>query len=322
MRIENLYSKPHISAFMQSGTAPGFADAESGVLLARQLTAIDPKILEAKYPELIFVNSGISVDNSGGAAEHIQTLRTADQGGFKNVKDKSGAKGIISLTAEDSLIGVIERAATSEWTSTQIAQANLANRNLPTEYIRAHNKKYMQEIDLIGLLGNPDIATSFGLLNYGGFTAVAAAGAIGTLTGQQMYDEFSAAMNAQHNAVNNTPEYMGTRWDMPVYVLNALNTKMLNTAADSKTVLAALKSNYPGISFNGTFRASDAGGAGVSHSVFYNNSDDAMKMRIPQPLVLGEVIKPSSFKFTFDSMYRIAGLDVFEDSAGYIVTDL
>ena len=47
-----------------------------------------------------------------------------------------------------------------------------------------------------------------------------------------------------------------------------------------------------------------------------------MKMRIPVPLTVGEIVKMSSFDFRVDSKYRIAGLDILEDSGGRILTGL
>jgi hypothetical protein len=303
-------------------STPGFTDAYAGTVLARNLTAVDPTIFEKKYPELSFVSSGIAADNSGGAARRIQSLRVRETGAFSTSGDTSGNKGKISLAGEDSTILVVGREAESEWSDTEIAEAAMQNINLVSRYIAAHNAIYMREIDEIGYLGVPDKAATTGLLNYAGFSSVAATGAIAGLTAQQMYDDISGLIITQHNAVNNTPEYMATKVDMPIYVLNRLTKTILNTAAGPASVLNALMANHPGIDFRGTFRADDAGGAGVSHTCAYNPNAEAMKMRIPLPLTVGEIIKTGSFDFKVDSKYRIAGLDILEDSAGYLLTGL
>lgn len=322
MKIGNIYDLDSFQRFLDSGKKAGFADAYAGSVLARNLTAVDPQIFEKKYPDLVFVNSGIVADNSGGYARRIQSLRKREQGGFSTAGDASGNKGKISLAGEDSTINVVEREAHSIWTDSEVKEAELQNLNLVSDYVTAHNSIYLREVDEIGYLGIPDKAASKGLLNYAGFTSGAATGAIGTLTAQQMYDDISDLIQSQHNAVNNTPEYMANRVDTPIYVLNLLAATILNTAAGSSTVLTALKANYPGIEFRGTFRADDAGGAGVSHTVAYSNNNEAMKMRIPTPLTVGEIIKQGSFDFRVDSKYRIAGLDVLEDTSGYILTGL
>lgn len=322
MKIGNLYHLDSFQRFLDSGKKPGFADAVAGTVLARNLTAVDPRIFEKKYPELSFINSGIDTDNSGGAARRIQSLRVLENGGFNTAGDSSGNKGKISLQGEDSFLPVVIREAHSEWSETEVEEAAAQNINLPSRYIEATNKIYMREVDQIGYLGVSDKPSSTGLLNYTGFASGAAADAIGNLTAQQMYDEIADLINAQWNAVNNTPEYMANRVDMPNYVLNSLTNTILNTAAGPASVLNALKANFPGVEFRSTFRADDAGGAGVSHTVAYSNNSEVMKMRIPTPLQVGEILKITSFDYRADYRYRIAGLDVLEDTGGYILTGL
>lgn len=327
MRIKNLFDLQSFQAFLDSAKKPGFkdgtfGDAYAGTVLARNLTAVDPQIFEKKYPELSFVSSGIVADNTGGYAKRIESMRKRELGGFKTAGDESGNKGKISLAGEDSFLKIIERTAESIWTDSEVREAELQGINLVSDYVTAHNRIYMREIDEIGYLGVYDITASKGLLNYAGFTSTAATGAITVLNAQQMYDDIAGLITAQNNAVNNTKEYKANRVDMPIYVLNTLQTTMMNTAASTASVLAALKANYPEVDFRGTFRADDAGGAGVSHTVAYSNFGEAMKMRIPVPLTVGEIIKQSSFDFKVDSKYRIGGLDVLEDTAGYILTGL
>lgn len=320
MKIGQVYDLKSFAAFLDSGKAPGFADSYAGVVLARNLTAVDPKIFEKKYPELTFINSGIDADNTGGYARRIQSLRVRELGGFANAGDTAGNKGKISLTGEDNTIPVIVREAHSEWSEDEIKEAELQNINLVSQYVAAHNRIYMREIDSIGFLGIAGKST--GLLTYGGFNSGGGTGAIAGLTAKQMYDDFADLITTQWNGVNNTPEYKANRVVTPVYVINTLTATMMDTTAGPASVMNALKANFPGVEFFGTHRADDAGGAGVSHTVAYSNNPDAMKMRIPVPLKISEIVKVSGFDFRVDSKYRVAGLDVLEDTAGEILTGL
>lgn len=322
MKIGNLYDLASFERLNQTFKSTGFADAYAGSVLARNLTAVDPQVFEKKYPELTFVNSGIVADNSGGYARRIQSLRKIANGSFRTAGDVADDKGKISLRAEDSTLLVLEREAESDWSDSDVKESALQNINLVSEYVKTTNEIYMREIDEIGYLGKADSGIATGLLNYAGFSTVAATGAIGTLTAQEMYDDIAGLIIAQYNAVNNTPEYMAVKVDAPIYVLNTLAVTILNSAAGAASVLSALKANFPGVEFRGTFRADNAGGAGVSHTVAYSNNSEAMKMRIPLALTVGEIIKVGSFKFLMDSKYRIAGLDVLENSAAYILTGL
>lgn len=315
MKIKNLYNLDSFDELI--GCGHKLKDSDAGTVLARSLTFVNPQILEKKYPELSFMNSGITANNQGGVAKRIQSLRLLDSGSFKNRSDIAGNKGKISLTAEDTFLKVIQRDAHSEWNDTEVKQAALENINLVSSFISGHNKIYMRELDDIGYTGGE---VGEGLLNYSGFASTAATGAVGTLTAQEMYDDVSGLITLQNNQVFNTPEYMVTNVDMPVTVFNKLNETMLNTANGSSTVLKALKDNYPGVKFNATARAESVSGS--SRTVAYNNSDQAMVFRVPVPLQVSEIIKVSGFDFRLDSKYHVGGLDVLEDTAGYILTGL
>lgn len=317
MKLGNLYDLASFEAFCDSASQRGFTDAYAGTVLARNLTAIDPRIFEKKYPELALINSGVEADNSGGYARRIQSLRLQDLGGFTTSGDASDNKGKISLAGEDSFLRVVERESHSKWTDSEIREAELQGINLPQRYVQAHNRIYMREVDQIGLVGG---IGNEGLLNYSGFTSDSAAGAITTLTAVEKYEAFADLITSQRNAVNNTPEYSTNRIITSTEVMNDLAATILDTAAGSMSVLAALRANFPDVTIMGSFRAGDVGGA--SATVAYSNNTEVMKMRIPQPLTIGEIIKLGSFDFQVDSKYRIAGLDVLEDTGGYILTGL
>ncbi len=319
MKIKNLYNLESIKKFMASGSQAGFKDAAAGVVLDRYLTQVDPRIFEKLYPELAFMGSGIEIDNSGGYARRIQSLRLIEQGQFRTAGDVSSDKGKISLYGEDSYLKVLVREAFSTWTDDEINEAALANVNLTSRLLEVTNKIYQREVDQIGFTGIPDDATSTGLLNYASFTSGAASGAIGTLTAQEMYDEISDLIVAQWNAVNNTPGYMADRVIFPVSILNTLMATILNSASTPKSVFLALRDNFPSINFSATFRAESVSATTVT--IAFSTSPEVMKMRIPIPLTFSEIFK-AGFDYKVDSKYRIAGLDILEDSGGRILTGL
>jgi len=316
-KIGQLYDLDNFKKFMDSANKPMFKDSDAGIVLAKNLTAINPKIFEKKYPELAFINSGIQVDNTGGYARRIQSLRLIDRGDFADAGDINSDKGKISLAAEDTYLKVFVKEAYSIWTDDDIKEAKLQNINLPERYIATHNKVYLQKIDEIGFIGHNGQA---GLLNYKGFAVTTAVDKIENETPQQMYDEIATLITEQRNAVNNTPEYSCNRVVMPIRVMNKLSATILNSAGGSKSVLKALKDNFPDVEFLSTFRAENVDG--TSRVVAFSVSEDAMKMRIPLRLTIGEIIRISSFAFRIDSKFRIAGLDVLESSSARILVGL
>ena len=339
MKIGNIVNLESIENFVDSltgqfpeklpgdwATARNFADTYAGTILARQLTTVNPRIFEKKYPELALMLAGIEADNIGGYAQVIQSLRLIELGGFTTSGDASGNKGKISLSAEDNTLKVTGRETSTTWTTTEIKQAELNNINLPGRYIEAINKVYMREVDRIGLVGGIALSgASKGLLNHSGFTASAAGALLSTLNAQQMYDAYADLITNQRNAVNNTPEYSCNRVITPVRCINILAKTILNTAnASNISVLNMLRQSFD-VEFFGSFRADTTGNGGdlvSSATVAFSNSPDVMAMRIPIPLTIGEVIRVGSFDFKTDAMYRIAGLDVLEDTGGRIYTGL
>jgi len=318
MKIGNLYGLDHFKKFADSASQVGFKDSFAGTVLARNLTAVDPQIFEKKYPELAFINSGIQVDNTGGYSRRIQSLRLQDQGGFTTAGDASSNKGKISLAGEESFLNVVIRESHSIWSDDEIQEADLQGINLVSRYVETHNRIYLRELDAIGYLG---INGNAGLLNFSGFTAESAGDTVDELTSLEAYDEIATLITDQRNGVNNTPEYMANRVDMPVRVMNELSKKILDTGNGSMTVMTALQNNFPDIQFRGTFRADGVAGVG-SVTVAYNNNDEAMKMRVPLALTIGEIVKTNSWDFRVDSKYRVAGLDILESSAGRYLTGL
>lgn len=322
MKIEQLFNLAAAERFLDSHTRQSFSDSANGIVLERYLTSVNPRIFEKKYPELAFVNSGIQTDNTGGYANRIQSLRVLEQGGFRTAGDTSNNKGRISLAAEDSYIPVVEREVETIWTDTEIQQAQLGGYNLVERYITAVNKRYLQEVDHIGLLGLPDYADSYGLLNHPSFTADGFGHNItASSDAEDDYNELAAFINAQRNAVNNTPEYVCNRVMLPVSVTNVLSVKLLNLGnASNITVLQALKNAFPDITFHSSFRAESVSGA--KRAVAYSTNEEVMVNRIPVPLLNGEIIKTGSFNFKTDYKYRVAGLDVLEPTGARIATGL
>lgn len=316
MKIGQLYNLDSIKAFCDASTIgtrwAEFKDSAPGVVLAQNLIMINPRIFEKRYPDLTFVNSGIAFDNFGGYGRTIESLRLTDQGGFVDASDKSDNKGKISVKGENDLISVFEKQGFSEWSDTEIKQAELQNINLVSRFLEAHNKLYLQLVDQIGYLGQD---TNTGLINNSYFTTSAASKPWSQMIPQELYDTVAGLITDQWNSVQNIPQYMANRVVLPIGMFNKISKAILNSAAGSFTVLKSLQDNFGGVTFTYTFRTTDV-------AVAFSTSDEAMVMRVPQPLTVGEIVKTGSFEFKVDSKFRIAGLDILEQKAGYILTGL
>ncbi len=324
MKLGNLYNLESFESFKDSHKAAGFTDAQGGLIIAENLKAIDPRIFTKRYPDTVMVNSGIQVSNTGGYNALIQSRRKSAVGSFVNANDAADNKGKITINGEQSLLKVIERQAHSKWTDTEIKQCNLEGINLQSEFVSGHQSVYVREVDLIGLTGGD--TGNEGLLNYSGFASDTASGAAGTLSGEQLYKEISDLITAQHEGVLNTEGYMANKVLMPPRVMNQARKEILNSAGSSETVMEALRSNFPDVEFMSSFRCekdADGGNAGATSVVVaFSVGEDSMIMRVPLPLLIGEIIKLNSFDYQVDSKYRIGGLDVLEDASGRILKGL
>jgi hypothetical protein len=313
--IYNLDSYKAIDGHIASHLNKTFKDtAYAGLVLSRNLEYVDPTIFEKKYPEAVFMNSGVTIDNTGGYADTITSLRINGQGSFAESGDSSSDKGKISIYGEDSSIKTRQKEAFSEWTNTDMRKALLQNIPLASTLFQTTNQIYVRELDSIGFLG---IGTHKGLLNYAGFNTTAAAGVVTGLTSQAMYDEISDLILLQWDSVSNTPEYMANKCTMPTTVFNHYQKEMLNTASGSSTVLKALRDNYPSVDFNSSFRANSP-----SKTVAYSTGADVMKFRLPKPLEVSEIVKVTGTRHRVDYDYIVGGLDVLVDEGAQILTGL
>ena len=314
MKLKQLINENSLISHLE--VAKTFKDA-NGILLGKQLTHVDPKIFQKLYPDNVFLNSGISIDNSGGFTNQIQKLRISEKGGFRDANDRGSNKGLISLDGEAATIGVIERTATINYSDTEIEQAKLGNYNLVERLLGATDKIYRQEIDEILAVGN---TLNKGLLNYAGFTADTGSAITTASLGTSDYDQIASLITDQWNGVNNTNGYMANRIVMPTRVMNILSSKKWNAAVSEKSVLQILRETFPSVTLMSSWRNELVGATSIT--IAYSTSEDAMSNRIPLPLLIGKTVPDGSFGYRADAKYRIAGLDVHENKAGRIVTGL
>lgn len=317
MKIKNLVNITAVKSFADSK----FEDNTLGTIIERQLEHVDPKLFEKKYPGLSFMNSGIDINNEGGYASTVTSLRIDSVGEFTSSSEGSNDKGKISISGEKSQIFVKDRNAFSEWTKKEVERAKLGNINLPSKYLSTTNMVYQRELDRIGYLGMEDFDTSFGLLNHPDFATSAATGTIDSFTEIEMYNVIANLIVRQRNRVENTPEYMANRVDMPVRVMNILAKTILNSAASPDTVIVALRKNFPDVTFSTTAKADDDSLVGGSATVAYSNDSEGMKMRIPLPLEFSP-IDQRGFSFYMEMEYSIAGLDVLVPESAEILSGL
>ena len=328
MVLGNLYNFKSFSTAAANAVV-NFKDSSAGTILGRNLEAIDPTIFEQQYAGLTFLQSGIDVNNAGGWAEFVTKIKRSILGDFADQDDTANGEGKISIGAEKDTIPVYPKEGHSAWSDDEVNQAQLEGRSLVSEFVDAHNELYNRKIDEIGYVGQfykDGTNKSQGLLNFSGFASSAAADNVESLSAENAYKEFADLINSRKTAAKKNAVLTPTNVDMPDRVYNYISTAILNTAGGEMSILKALETNFPEITFNSTTKAESKANGGqylaTSATVCYSNNNRVMVFRLPLPLEIGEIIKPTSFKFRVDSRFRIAGLDVIENDAGEILTGL
>jgi hypothetical protein len=292
---------------------------DDGIVLQQNLKYIDPKIFQKKFPENALMNLGITVDNTGGYNDEIQSLRVIPTGQFRDVSDRSDGKGKIDIKGENSNIKVLERIADSDWTDSQAERASNQGINLQNQFVSAHNEQFQRELDEFGLLG---FSGREGLLNNSDYTSNSASNTAANLSATDMYNEIADLIRDQHSTVQNIPQYKANVVLMATTVMNEYKSTILDTAGSHKSVLSALQTNFPDVQFVESHRANASNfNSGGSRTVAFSTSEEAMKYRLPVPLTISE-IEQHLFQYYVASKFRAAGLDILEKNSGQILTGL
>lgn len=320
--IKTRYNLQSFSDAVVTAKSPAFADA-GGIVLARNLEHVSTEIFTQEYPDLTLLSqSGIIVNNEGGAANSVVKVKQRINGEFRETGTNNSGTGKISLEGEDDSIPVYQKEAESAWSKLELEQADLQGINLPSRLLEAHSELYNRDIDVIGYTGQVRTDGSqktTGLLNFAGFTSTAASGTAASLTGQQLYDEIAAFIIDQWNGVTNVETYKANRVVLPVGAFNETTKKILNSAGSAMTVMSALRANFPEVVFLASAKSNDVGGVTVAAA--FSSNRRAMQMRIPRPLEISNVWV-TGFKSNVESQFGIAGLDVIENAAGRLLTGL
>ena len=325
--FKNLFNMQSMQRFQDSYAmgiqkeCPFVDNLGGGLVSPESLVHIDPLIYEKKYAPLALLNAGISIDNTGGYSTAIRSLRVAGEGAFTYSAEKSSDKGVIKLAGEDNLIKVFERGTKAFWSDSELKEAALGGVNLAQRYLSEVLRIYQYDVDALGMLGT-DAQT--GLLTNTDYSTSAASKTVDNLKPMELYEEMAAFVVDQWNSVNNTPEYMAKVVIVPVDLMNKAMSALLPSATGvgvesttMKTVWAALQDNFPTVQWMSSAKCSDQRSA-----VAFSNDIQALRLRIPVPLQVGELVKISSFDYQTDYKYRIGGIDILEKESGAILTGL
>lgn len=316
----DLVSMNDIKNTQISDIAPShIVNSDTGLLLQRHLTHVNPKVLEKKFPQLATHNFKLEVDNSGGYADRIQSLRTSVKGNFSEV---GSAGGKTTIDVEDTTIPNKFRDTLIKWDTIGINKALLGNFNIVDRSMAGVIQVYNQEIDTAVIVGLDDVGIK-GLSNNVHYNTVLGGGGFQALSATQQYNFITEHINAQHNAVNSsvddkddkktTSVYAANICLMPTLVFNIIQKNILNEF-NNASVLKVLRTNLPSVNFIHSAKLTD-------EMVIFSNTEDSISLRIPVPMFFSPIYN-KHFEFSTKSMYSIAGVDILEPASGLVVSGL
>lgn len=278
-----------------------------GVLLSRHLTYVYPQIFKQEYADLVFDKVGLTIDNSGGAAPYIQSLRKRAEGAFGDVGD---SKGKISFSMEDSLLPVYDRDAGIEWHKRDVERAKIAKISLVSEKFSAVNVVYNQELDAALVQGLPSKDMK-GLMTSTSYAVDTDAEDLSAAEAKQIFNWIVGHINAQASNVNNTKAYIANVCLMSVAFYNKIAGLTLNTFT-SESVLDVLRKRFKHMRFLSSAKIDD------DEMVLFSNNFQAACFRIPLPLEIAPINR-IGWTFKTECLYAIGGLDVLEPDSGRII---
>jgi hypothetical protein len=308
MRLSNFYDLKSLDSFKKTSVQ------DAGVLLQRHLIAVDPEIYRVEYPELVFKNLGLDINNTGGFAKQIQSLRLKATGAFQDI----GSDNVTaSLSAESSLISVRMRGLPVEWDDYEVKAAQALQVNVVDEKMRGVLEIYHQEIDtsaLLGLSGNNGLLTN---TDYDADVGVD----MSVMDAEELYNYIKDRVNFQKSAVRNALSYQANVCLLPLSIYNRIENEILNKFNDA-SVLTVLKKNLPTIKFVSSAKAEEVWDPSSSTykrvMVLFSNDRKVIKFRIPMPMKYEPIFRKHSTSSTV-ARYHTAGLDILEPSSGLIV---
>jgi hypothetical protein len=305
VKMPKLSDKYNIKSFSDVHRQP-VVDG-GGVLLSRHLTYVHPEIFKQQYADLIFDKVGLTIDNSGGAAPYIQSLRKRVEGGFGDVGTDSGK---ISFSVEDSLLPVYDRDAKLRWHKRDVDRARIAKISLVAENFSAVNIAYNQELDTALVNGLPS-KNMKGLTSNTHYAVDTDTEDLSAAEAKQIFNWTVGHINSQLSEVNNTKAYMANICLMSVDFYNKCSGLTLNTFT-SESVLDVLRKRFKYMRFLSSAKVAD------DEMVLFSNDRQAACYRIPLPLEIAPIDR-EGWTFKTECLYAIGGLDVLEPSSGRIV---
>lgn len=299
----------------------------AGTFLEQQLTYIVPEILKQEMPNRPMLDI-LTPDNSGAYDKMIlQRLGTFE--GRHQVKNPGALKdSTITVGTNVNAMLVLDFQGSSTYDYVSLNKAAQLNEKLDTRIIEAHNESYRTIVDEVAVLGynggNSSNAYVAGLANSplvpedSKLTAAHDWKAAAT-TGNEIVEDLLSLRNRIYGVGGGNSLWMANTVLVSPEDFIILNGKNFSVTGftTSETVMSYCEKQY-GMKFYASEHLRGAAGDDKDRVVMFNNDARALKLALPLPLTFSAV-EAQAFDFRISSMFRIAGVNLFQPSTvGYL----
>ena len=299
----------------------------TGYFLEQQLTYIVPEILKMEMPNRPMLDI-LEADNSGTYDKMIIQRMGVFEGRHQPKNPGALKDSTITVDTKMNAMLVVDFQGSSTYDYVSLNKAKQLNEQIDSRIIEAHNESYRTIVDEVAVLGysggEGSNAYVAGLANspYVPSENVMTAGhdwKDPSTTGNDIVNDLLALRTQIYatgggnalwlpNTVLVSPE--------DFIILNGKNFSVTGFTT-SETVMSYCERQY-GIKFYASMHLRGAGVGNKDRIVMFNTDRKALRLALPMPLTFGPV-EPMAFDFRISSMFRVAGVNIFQPSTiGYM----
>lgn len=299
----------------------------TGYFLEQQLTYIVPEILAMEMPNRPALDI-LEVDNSGAYDKMIIQRMGVFEGRHQPKNPGALKDSTITVDTKMNAMLVVDFQGSSTYDYVSLNKAKQLGEKIDTRIIEAHNESYRTIVDEVAILGYAGDTSSNAYV--AGLSNSPYVPAENILTAGH---DWEAAATSGNDIVNDILSLRnqvfatggGNGLWMPNTVLLSPEDYIIVSGKNfsvtgfstSETVMSYCEKQY-GLKFYASMHLKGTGVGGHDRVIMFNNDRRALKLMLPLPLTFSAV-DPQAFDFRISSMFRVAGVNIFQPSTvGYM----
>ena len=314
----------------KSANGVAFKDAPlsgTGYFLEQQLTYIVPEILKMEMPNRPMLDI-LEADNSGAYDKMIIQRLGVFEGRHQPKNPGALKDSTITVDTRMNAMLVVDFQGSSTYDYVSLNKAKQLNENIDTRIIEAHNESYRTIVDEVALLGySGDEKSNAYVAGMANSPLVPVENQLTaghdwtdpSTTGNDIVEDLLAIRNQIYSTGGGNALWLANTVLLSPEMFIIANGKNFSVTgfSTSETVMSYCERQY-GMKFYASQHLKGAAANGGDRIVMFNNDRRALRLMLPLPLTFSAV-DPQAFDFRISSMFRVAGVNLFQPSTvGYL----